>query len=349
MHQIVGTKAFGVLQLSKVTSLTMPPPTPPLRWLFPAMGAQAAANGLQKFSTIGIFIVSGILLQRGETMVALKSPVALLYGIAATLFLTPLAAFPVLHLPLHPPEMRLGLAVFCCVPTTLSTCVTLTNACRGNSAVALLLVVATSVLGVFTIPAVLGFVLGAAANGAMFDQTALFRNLVMTVLAPLLVGVGLQATVPGLPEWRNHNRKLLSYVSTFFLCMVPWMQLSVASSSKLPLGAVSVAAAAAASAALHVVFLAFNSVVAAVLRFSRNAAQDVAIRKAVVLCTSEKTLPVAVAVLNQLSTVGGAAVGLAVVPCVMAHIIQIAIDSVVVSWWNRKEEEEAALATTVTA
>jgi sodium/bile acid cotransporter 7 len=249
-----------------------------------------------------------------------------------------------MRLPLHPPEMALGLAVFCCVPTTLSTCVTLSNACKGNSAIALLLVIVTNVLGVFTIPAMLSLVLGGSAAGAAsFNPVALFKNLVSFVLLPLLGGIVLQTTIPGLPQWRTNNRKLLSYISTMFLCLVPWMQLSLAASSNLPLTAGSVAAAAVAGAGLHIVFLVFNTFVAGLLRFNGNRKQDVAIRKAVILCTSEKTLPVAVAVVNQLSAAGaGAAAGFAVIPCILAHLLQIAIDSAVVSSWNKKDADAAA-------
>jgi sodium/bile acid cotransporter 7 len=313
-------------------------------WLCPGPGTLAAARNLQTFSTIGIFTISGILLQKGEAVAALRSPVAIAFGIISTLFITPLAAFGVMRLPLHPPEMALGLAVFCCVPTTLSTCVTLSNACKGNSAIALLLVIVTNVLGVFTIPAMLSLVLGGSAAGAAsFDPTALFKSLVKFVLLPLLGGVVLQTTIPGLPQWRTNNRKLLSYLSTMFLCLVPWMQLSVAASSKLALTASSVAVAAIAGAGLHIVFLVFNTVVAGMLRFNGNRKQDVAIRKAIILCTSEKTLPVAVAVVNQLSAAGaGAAAGFAVVPCILAHLLQIAIDSAVVSNWNKQEADAAA-------
>jgi sodium/bile acid cotransporter 7 len=301
---------------------------------------------LQTFSTVGIFTISGILLQRGEAIAALRSPIAIAFGIISTLFITPLAAFGVMRLPLHPPEMVLGLAVFCCVPTTLSTCVTLSNACKGNSAVALLLVIATNILGVFTIPSMLSLVLGGSAAGAAsFNPTALFKSLVKFVLLPLLGGVVLQTTIPGLPQWRTHNKKLLSYLSTMFLCLVPWMQLSVAASSKLPLTASSVAAAAVAGAALHMVFLVFNTFVAGILRFNNDKKQDLAIRKAVILCSSEKTLPVAVAVVNQLSAAGaGAAAGFAVVPCILAHLLQIAIDSALVSRWNKKDADAAAFA-----
>jgi len=43
------------------------------------------------------------------------------------LVFTPLAALVALRLPLHPPELAFGLAVFCCMPTTLSSGVSLTQ------------------------------------------------------------------------------------------------------------------------------------------------------------------------------------------------------------------------------
>jgi sodium/bile acid cotransporter 7 len=72
------------------------------------------------------------------------------------------------------------------------------------------------------------------------------------------------------------------------------------------------------------------------------AARDV--RRAVVLVSSVKTLPVAVTVLGKLSPLlGEAAVGLAVVPCVFAHLGQIVWDSLMVSKWKAADESQQAL------
>ena len=68
-------------------------------------------------------------------------------------------------------------------------------------------------------------------------------------------------------------------------------------------------------------------------------------RRAVVLVGSQKTLPIAVAVLGQLGgAAGGAAGGLAVVPCVAAHLSQILLDSLLVSAWLRADRAAAAAA-----
>lgn len=55
------------------------------------------------------------------------------------------------------------------------------------------------------------------------------------------------------------------------------------------------------------------------------------------LVGSQKTLPIAVTVLNQLSTTIKGPIGLAVIPCVVAHLSQIVIDSFLVSRWLKAD------------
>lgn len=50
---------------------------------------------------------------------------------------------------------------------------------------------------VFTIPSMIGLVLGAGAGVASFDTLLLFKNLVLTVLLPLLAGAAAQVVIPG--------------------------------------------------------------------------------------------------------------------------------------------------------
>ncbi len=68
------------------------------------------------------------------------------------------------------------------------------------------------------------------------------------------------------------------------------------------------------------------------------------IRRAVVLCASQKTLPVAISILEKLSGVLGGQVGLAVIPCVISHMAQIVVDSMIVSRWIKQDKEHAIAA-----
>lgn len=309
-------------------------------WMFPKPGEVAMSLKVQKLSTIGQFVISGMVLQANQVAVAIKSPLPLLYGIISILFVTPLLGIAIMNIPwIQPFEFKIGMAVFCCVPTTLSSCVALANACNGNAAVALMLVVMTSTLGVFTIPFMLSLVLGATSLGQQaFDQRELLKSLIVSVLLPLFVGIGLQC-IRSVSAWKDKNRKLLSRMSTMFLCLTPWMQLSIASAAHLPIGPGMVLTALTLGVGVHLVFLAFNMLATSGIRFNSNDGENTAIRKSVVLCTSEKTLPVAVAVISQLKGVLGSAMAFAVLPCIFSHIVQTIIDSALVSHWNKKDAQ----------
>lgn len=72
------------------------------------------------------------------------------------------------------------------------------------------------------------------------------------------------------------------------------------------------------------------------------------IRRACVLVGSQKTLPIAVTVLNGLAPQMGGSVGLAVIPCVVSHLVQIVMDSMLVSQWlkqdaNKSGQKDSAL------
>lgn len=313
-------------------------------WLFPKPGEIAMSLKVQKLSTVGQFVISGLILQANQVVVALKSPLPLLYGIISILFLTPLLGIGIMNAPwVQPFEFKIGMAVFCCVPTTLSSCVALANACNGNAAVALMLVVLTSTLGVFTIPFMLSFVLGATSLGqGAFNQTELLKSLIVSVLLPLFFGICLQS-IRRVSSWKDNNRKLLSRMSTMFLCLTPWMQLSIASAANLPIGPGTVLTALALGIGVHLVFLAFNMVTTSGIQFNSNNEENTAIRKAIILCTSEKTLPVAVAVISQLKGVLGSAMAFAVLPCIFSHIVQTIIDSALVSHWNKKDTTKVAI------
>jgi sodium/bile acid cotransporter 7 len=64
------------------------------------------------------------------------------------------------------------------------------------------------------------------------------------------------------------------------------------------------------------------------------------VRRALILTASVKTLPVAVTVLSKLGPLLGGMVGVAVVPCVLAHLSQIIIDSVMVSRWKSRDAQK---------
>lgn len=72
-----------------------------------------------------IFFIFGITLDTSELMSAVKAWKSVLFGMLSMLLLTPLFGFLAVRLPFKPPEFALGLAIMACVPSSLSSGVTL--------------------------------------------------------------------------------------------------------------------------------------------------------------------------------------------------------------------------------
>ncbi|KAK1301138.1 hypothetical protein QJS10_CPB13g01615 [Acorus calamus] len=97
----------------------------------PSLGCLAHKYGLSKFSTFGIFLISGLTLRSGQINAAVEAWPTGLYGLVSILLLSPFFSKLILRLHLAPQEFVTGLAIFCCMPTTLSSGVALTQLLGG--------------------------------------------------------------------------------------------------------------------------------------------------------------------------------------------------------------------------
>ena len=65
-----------------------------------------------------------------------------------------------------------------------------------------------------------------------------------------------------------------------------------------------------------------------------------ALRRAVVLMSSQKSVTIAIAVLTQLSPyLKPEAIGIACVPCVLVHLLQTVIDSFIATGWAKTQKQ----------
>jgi hypothetical protein len=94
-----------------------------------------------------IFFIFGVTLDTSELLLALKAWKAIIFGLVSMLVICPLFGFICMLLPFKPYEFALGLAVMACVPTSLSSGVTLVIGAYGNGALALLFTVSGKVSG----------------------------------------------------------------------------------------------------------------------------------------------------------------------------------------------------------
>ncbi|XP_024013014.1 probable sodium/metabolite cotransporter BASS4, chloroplastic [Eutrema salsugineum] len=300
----------------------------------PTLGCLADKYSLSRFSTCGIFIISGLTLRTEAIGAAVKGWRLGVFGLVSILLLTPSFSRLIMLVQLQPQELVTGLGIFCCMPTTLSSGVALTHLAGGNSALALAMTVASNLLGILTIPFwVSRYIAGGV--GVSFPTDQLFRSLIVTLLIPLIIGKVIRESSKGFANYIDNNRKLFSKINAICLSLVPWIQVSRSRSLLLSVKPKVFLAAVGIGILLHLSLLAFNAISIRILSVAsgdgRNSKENAT---AVLLVASQKTLPVMVAVVEQLRGAFGES-GLLVLPCVAAHLNQIMIDSILVNLWLR--------------
>ena len=201
----------------------------------------------------------------------------------------------------------------------------------------------TNVLAIFTIPFLLKLYL-ATNTDIRISPVPMLIKLMVTILLPLAVGKALRQIEP-LAAFRLRNKKWFGIASSTFLVLVPLMKVSSASEqiSEMPLGNIFLVILVAC--VLHVVYLAMNT--AGTVPLSLGVAE----RKAVIILTSQKTLPVAVTVISFLPETAASAagdgegwqLGIIVIPCIVCHLMQLLIDALFVNKWATMTAEGGPL------
>ncbi|XVE90877.1 hypothetical protein DITRI_Ditri20bG0111500 [Diplodiscus trichospermus] len=305
----------------------------------PTLGCLADKYYLSKISPFSIFIISGLTLRSDAIGAAAKAWPVGLFGLCSILVFTPYFSRLILQIQLRPQEFVTGLAIFNCMPTTLSSGVALTQLAGGNTALALAMTVISNMLGILIIPfSISKFI--ADGVGVSVPTAQLLKSLVLTLLVPLILGKVLRESSRGLADFVDHNRKLFSKISAVFLSLVPWMQVSRSRSLLLMVKPAAFIVAIGMGTLLHLILLAFNAVALRSLSAVSGGSKSIFAEKenalAALLVASQKTLPVMVAVVEQLGGAFGQS-GLLVLPCVAAHLIQIVLDSFLVNFWLRED------------
>ena len=311
----------------------------------------------QTVCIVVIFFISGLTLKTEDIKNALGAHVALAYGIVTILVVTPMLGFAIVQIPFEPVQFRYGLALFACVPTTLTSGVTLVTSAAGNGALALMLTVTTNVLGVFTVPFILNAVLnsapgadsGAGAGDAEMAEAAssLLLKLVISIIVPMAAGKTVREKVGSAPGFAKKYKVELGLTNNSALIAIVWMSISKSRGMLVGESALNICVIVLAGIGLHVVLLAANwTATTPVLRLPEKE------RRAVLLMASQKTLPVAVTVISYLDEARWGGHGLIAIPCIVGHVSQLFIDAFIAGKWaatSAKSLDAAAAAAKASA
>ena len=283
-----------------------------------------------------IFLIQGLRLETEEAKDALKAWRASLYGFSFILLLSPFLAFPIRWLPLDPSDLTVGLCLFVTMPGTISSGVVFTREAYGNASLALLLCVGTTLVSILTMPFTIPFFALSGAE-ADIDRGNFLLQLCLTILLPLLIGKGVREWVPQGLHYIERTSTFTKYLSSACLILLPFIQVANATEQIRALSFTAILYTLILGSLLHVALLAANGVVT---RLCFTALQlDVAKERALIICCSEKTLAIAVAVLPLLTYDEGGK-GIIVVAVIVAHLAQTVMDGVLASWWRAKTDAE---------
>lgn len=272
-----------------------------------------------------VFFISGLTLKLEDLKAVLRHKVPVVYSLLMINFISTLLSFGLIHLPILTNDFAIGSTIFCTVPTTLGVGVALTQLAKGDQILSLFLTVVSNLLGIVTVPFLLGIYL--SNSGAIHvDPVKLATKLAITVLLPTVIGVSTRFFIVGVPAFTKNYRTQLSMISTFNLVMIVWMALSSARNTLLAQNAGDVMFVFAVAVLMHVFYLCFNVLVSKyVLHISPKQAVSV------IIMASQKSSPVALAVITSLTTATTQQKGLFALPCIIGQLSQIFIGSFIAS------------------
>lgn len=285
---------------------------------WPQLGQSGGLLQLDRVSNWGValvFFLTGL----GLSTAALRDG-ALRWRVHLLVQLSTFLLFPLLWWGFHallgrwlPPDLALGFAYLCALPSTISSSVAMTVIARGNVPAAIFNASASSLLGIVLTPALVSWMAGASGAALPFGEAV--WKLTQLLLLPLLAG---QLARPLLGAFHQRHKSAATLVDrgVIILLVLSAFSDSVASGLWRDHGASLLLMALAGSAVLLAVVLALSRWAA------RAAGMSVEDEITTVFCGSKKTLASGVPMAKLLF---GAhpALGVIVLPIMFYHQLQL--------------------------
>lgn len=279
-----------------------------------------------------IFIISGLCLDTSKDALP---PKALTLGMVLVLFVTPSMAFPILGLHTLIPSLNEsflhGMALFCIVPTTLSSGVTMITQAKGNVSLAILLTTVTNICGVFTMSLSAPHIF--SLTTIKISTWEMLRELLVLTLLPLIIGMSLRRLVGPLRELATNFKKPFGLGQNSCILFVVLLNISKARDNLVNAAPADLAVCLTLAASVHLVYR--------IIGYFAATAAKLPPRDWVTICLmcSQKSLPVCVSVLAALPQELREKSGLFIIPCIMGHAAQLIIDSILAVRWTVNEED----------
>uniref|UniRef100_A0A0G4GZ81 Sodium/bile acid cotransporter n=1 Tax=Chromera velia CCMP2878 TaxID=1169474 RepID=A0A0G4GZ81_9ALVE len=294
---------------------------------------------VQTLNIFGMFLLTGLGMKSNEVKTACKSWGTIMYALVAVLLLTPSVGFALIRLPLSKP-FATGLAFFCCMPAPIGSVTAIVLRSKGNVALGVLISVLSNLLGVFSVPFALKLILQSAGEVQNLSAVKLLTDLLITVLAPVLIGKAFRDLIPGVQRWVDSHKTLVTVGIVLHLAMIVMQGVAGSAEEIFAANCVEVLVVLSLVFGVHLFYLLMNW--AAVVAFKLKRAEAIS----VVVASSSKMLSIALAVLTFFEKDELGPPGLVIIPCLLGHMNQILFDSFVFSLITRKDTPSESSSTT---
>ncbi|WP_246796137.1 bile acid:sodium symporter family protein [Burkholderia perseverans] len=248
--------------------------------------------------------------------------------------LSTFALFPLLGLALKPlltplvtPTLYAGVLFLCTLPSTVQSSIAFTSIAKGNVPAAVCSASASSLLGIFITPALVGAII-TTHSGTGASAWSTVGSIVMQLLVPFLAGQALRPLIGG---WIERNRGVLKFVDQGSILLVVYVAFSEAVNQGLwhQIPPLALGGLVLVCVVLLAIALGVTALVSKRLGFGR------ADRITIIFCGSKKSLAAGIPMAKVIFAAH--TVGAIVLPLMLFHQIQLMVCAALAQRWGARD------------
>jgi sodium/bile acid cotransporter 7 len=276
-----------------------------------------------------LFFLHGAKLSRDAVLAGISHWRLHLVVVASTFVLFPLLGWalrPLLQ-PLVTPDLYLGVLFLCALPATVQSAIAFTAVARGNMPAAICSASASTLMGIFITPLLVGLLLQRHAAGG--DPLAAIGHIMLQLLVPFLAGHLLR---PWIGDFVKRRAAMLKYVDQGSILLVVYTAFSAAVIQGLwkDMPITSLLGLLLVCAVILALALVCTTLLARKLVFSKE--DEITI----VFCGSKKSLASGVPMAKVLFASG--TVGAIVLPLMLFHQMQLMVCAVLAQRYASRQQ-----------
>jgi solute carrier family 10 (sodium/bile acid cotransporter), member 7 len=299
--------------------------------VLPCRGAAAPVFDIATNIAVGaLFFLHGAKLSREAVVAGVTH-----WRLHLLVLLSTFALFPLLGLALKPllsplvtPALYTGILFLCALPSTVQSSIAFTSIAKGNVPAAVCSASASSLIGIFVTPALVGVMITSQGSSAAASPWHTVGSIVMQLLVPFVAGQLLRPVIGG---WVERNRGVLRFVDQGSILLVVYVAFSEAVVQGL--WHQTRPSALLALVLINIVLLALALLLTAFaskrLGFSR------ADQITIIFCGSKKSLATGVPMAKVIFA--SHAVGAVVLPLMLFHQIQLMVCAALSQRWGARD------------